>query len=212
VILFGLARLTDLITAVHAARDELAEAAVTEERVRAADSLRAADRSAAALQAIAGNPSVARQHIVATAVTAREALGEAREVATRYRDVPWREAASAVPRELPAPRIARAVLVVTLYGLAALYPLFVAEDDLGVPGGYGTPVVVLTMADAVALVVLQLRHSWPSRGVARPAGAGWPATVLLQAVLTYALFPATGWHSMTQAGRSCPLPVDLRRH
>jgi hypothetical protein len=42
VVLFGLARLTDLITAVHAARDELAEAAVTEERVRAADSLRAA--------------------------------------------------------------------------------------------------------------------------------------------------------------------------
>jgi hypothetical protein len=33
VVLFGLARLTDLITAVHAARDELAEAAVTEERV-----------------------------------------------------------------------------------------------------------------------------------------------------------------------------------
>jgi hypothetical protein len=42
VVLFGLARLTDLITAVHAARGELAEAAVTEERVRAADSLRAA--------------------------------------------------------------------------------------------------------------------------------------------------------------------------
>src|SRR6202020_74463 len=37
-ILFGLARLANLITAVHAARDELAEAAVTAERVRAADS------------------------------------------------------------------------------------------------------------------------------------------------------------------------------
>jgi two-component system sensor histidine kinase DesK len=134
VVLFGLARLTDLITAVHAAREELGEAAVTEERVRAADSLRAAvggrlaeaaGRSAAALQAIAGNPSVARQHIAATAVTTREALGEVREVATRYRDVPWPEAAPADPGELPAPRIARAVLVVTLCGLAALYPLFV---------------------------------------------------------------------------------------
>ena len=68
-------------------------------------------------------------------------------MATRYRDVPWPEAAPADPGELPAPRIARAVLVVTLCGLAALYPLFVAEDDLGVRGGYGTPVVVLTMAD-----------------------------------------------------------------
>lgn len=206
-VLFGLARLTDLITAVHAARDELAEAAVTEERVRAADGLRAAvggrlaeaaARSAAALQAIAGNPSVARQHIAATAVTAREALGEVREVATRYRNVPWPEAVPADPGELPAPRIAQAVLVVTLCGLAALYTLFVAVDDLGVPGGYGTPVVALTVADAVALVILQLRHSGPSRGLARPRGG--PATLLLQAVLTYALFPATGFHSLTMCG------------
>ena len=36
-ILFGLARLADLIAAVHAARDELAEAAVTAERLRAAE-------------------------------------------------------------------------------------------------------------------------------------------------------------------------------
>jgi two-component system sensor histidine kinase DesK len=206
-ILFGLARLANLITAVHAARDELAEAAVTAERVRAADSLRAAaggrlaeaaGRSAAALQAIAGNPSVARQHIAATAVTAREALGKVREVATRYRDVPWPQAAPADPGELPAPRIAQAVLVVTLCALAVVYVLFVAADDLGVPGGYGTPAVALTIADAVALVILQLRHSWPSRGLARPRG--WPATLLLQAVLTYALFPATGWHSMTMCG------------
>ena len=88
--------------------------------------------------------------------------------------------------------------MVTLCGLAVLYPLFVAENNLGVPGGYRTPVVALAVADAVALVVLQLRHSWPSRGVARPRG--WPATLLLQAVLTYALFPATGWHSLTQCG------------
>src|ERR1700733_11078429 len=49
-ILFGLARLANLITAVHAARDELAEAAVTAERVKAADSLGAAigDRLTAA--------------------------------------------------------------------------------------------------------------------------------------------------------------------
>src|SRR5262249_51449773 len=41
-ILFGLARLADLIAAVHAARDELAEAAVTAERLKATDSLRVA--------------------------------------------------------------------------------------------------------------------------------------------------------------------------
>ncbi len=206
-ILFGLARLADLVTAVHAARDELAETAVTAERVRAADSLRAAigdrlaataGRAAAALQTIAGSPPLAREHIAATAVTAREALGEVREVAARSRDAPWPEAATAGPGEPAAPRLAQGVLVVTLCGLAVLYPLFVAENNLGVPGGYRTPVVALAVADAVAVVVLQLRHSWPSRGVARPRG--WPATLLLQAVLTYALFPATGWHPLIMCG------------
>jgi two-component system sensor histidine kinase DesK len=206
-ILFGLARLANLITAVHAARDELAEAAVTAERVKAADSLRAAiggrlaeaaARSAAALQAIAANASLAREHIAAAAVTAREALGEVREVATRYRNAPWPEAAPAEPGELPAPRLAQTVLVVTLCGLAVLYPVFVAENDLGVPGGYSTPVVAWTIAVAVALVILQLRHSWPSRGFVRPRG--WPATLLLQAILTYVLVPATGWHPMIMCG------------
>ena len=206
-ILFGLARLADLVTAVHAARDELAETAVTAERVRAADSLRAAigdrlaaaaGRAAAALQTIAGSPPLALEHIAATAVTAREALGEVREVAARSRDAPWPEAATAEPGEPAAPRLAQGVLVVTLCGLAVLYPLFVAENNLGVPGGYRTPVVALAVADAVAVVVLQLRHSWPSRGVARPRG--WPATLLLQAVLTYALFPATGWHPLIMCG------------
>jgi two-component system sensor histidine kinase DesK len=211
-ILFGLARLAGLVTAVHAARNELAEAAVTAERVRAADSLRAAiggrlteaaGRSAAALQAIAANPSLAREHIAATAVTAREALTEVREVAARYRGVPWPQAAPAQPGELLAPRLARAVLVVTLCGLAILYPAFVAVNDLGVPGGYGTLVVFWTITDAVALVIVQLRHSWPSRGTGthgtgRPRG--WPATLLGQAVLTYALVPVTGWHPMTMCG------------
>ena len=206
-ILFGLARLANLVTAVHAARDELAETAVTAERVRAADSLRAAigdrlaaaaGRAAAALQTIAGSPPLALEHIAATAVTAREALGEVREVAARSRDAPWPEAATAEPGEPAAPRLAQGVLVVTLCGLAVLYPLFVAENNLGVPGGYRTPVVALAVADAVAVVVLQLRHSWPSRGVARPRG--WPATLLLQAVLTYALFPATGWHPLIMCG------------
>jgi two-component system, NarL family, sensor histidine kinase DesK len=206
-VLFGLARLADMIAAVHAARDELAQAAVTAERVRAADSLRAATgdrlvqaarRSAAALQEITVSPSSARDHVAAIAVTAREALSEVREVAARYRNAPWPEAVSAEPRELPAPRLAQAVLVVTLCGLAVLYPLFVADNDLGVPGGYSTLVVALTIADAVALVILQVRHSWPSRGIARPRS--WPATLLLQAVLTYALFSATGWHPLIMSG------------
>ena len=206
-ILFGLARLADLVRAVHAARGELAEAAVTAERVRAADSLRAAvngrlaeaaGRSAAALQAIAGNPSLARERIAETAVTARHALEEVREVATRFRNAPWPEAAPAKPSEPLAPRLAQAVLVVVLCGLALVYVLFVAENVHGVPGGYSILVIALTIADAVALVILQLRHSWPSRGIARPRG--WPVTLFLQAILTYALVPLTGWHPLIMVG------------
>jgi two-component system sensor histidine kinase DesK len=206
-VMFGLARLADLVTAVHAARDELAEAAVTAERVKAADSLRAAfgsrlaeaaSRSAAALAAIAVNPARAREQTAAAAMTARQALDEVREVAARFRDAPWPEPVPAEPREPPAPRLARAVLVVTLCGLAVLYPVFVAVNVNGVPGGYSALVVALTIVDAVALVILQLRHSWPSRGTARPRG--WPATLLLQAVLMYALVPAAGWHPLIMCG------------
>ena len=85
-----------------------------------------------------------------------------------------------------------------LCGLAVQYLLFVAENVHGVPGGYSIPVVAWTIADAVALVVLQLRHSWPSRGVARPRG--WPVTLVLQALLTYAMVPVTGWHPLTCCG------------
>jgi two-component system sensor histidine kinase DesK len=211
-ILFGLARLADLIRAVHTARNELAESAVTAERVRAADSLRAAiggrlaeaaGRSAAALQAIAGNPSLAREQIAETAMTARQALAEVRELATRYRNAPWPEEAPATPGEPLAPRLAQAVLVVVLCGLALVYLLFVADNAHGVPGGYSIPVVALTSAVAVALVILQLRHSWPSRGTGtystgRPFG--WPVTLFLQAILTYVLVPWTGWHPLIMLG------------
>jgi len=136
-------------------------------------------------------------------VTARQALAEVREVATRYRSAPWPEAAPAPPGEPLAPRLAQAVLVVVLSGLALLYLFFVAGNVHGVPGGYSIPVVALTIADAVALVILQLRHSWPSRGpgtysTGRPRG--WPVTLFLQAILTYALVPLTGWHPLIMLG------------
>jgi two-component system sensor histidine kinase DesK len=88
--------------------------------------------------------------------------------------------------------------VVVLCGLALLYLLFVAENVHGVPGGYSIRVVALTIAVAAALVILQLRHSWPSRGVARPRG--WPVTLFLQAILTYVMFPLTGWHPLIMLG------------
>ena len=206
--LFGLARLADLIAAVHAARDELAEAAVSAERIRAAESLQAAiggrltaaaGRAAAALQAMAGSPARARENIAETEVAARQALAEVREVAVRYRDEARPEVAAVETGEPLAPRLAQAVLAVLLCGFAVLYVLLLAANVNGTSSsGYSGAVVGWTIADAVAVVALQLRHSWPSRGVARPQG--WPATLVLQVLLTYALVPVTGWYPLIMAG------------
>jgi two-component system, NarL family, sensor histidine kinase DesK len=207
-ILFGLARLADLIAAVHKAREELAETALAAERLRAADSLRAAigdrlavaaGRAAAALQTIARNQPRAREHIAQTAAAARQALAEVREVTARYRDAARPEAAPAGAGVTLAPQLAQAVLVVVLCGFAVQDVLDVAQNinDVSV-GSYSGPVLGWTIADAVALVALQLRHSWPSRGARRPRG--WPVTLGLQVVLTYAMFPVTGWRPLIMCG------------
>jgi two-component system, NarL family, sensor histidine kinase DesK len=207
-ILFGLARLADLIAAVHAARDELAEAAVTAERLRAADSLRAAvgdrlaaaaSRAAAALQTIARSQPQAREHLAETAADARQALDDVREVSASYRDNARQDAVPAPAGVTLAPRLAQAVFVTVLCGLAIQYVSDVAENVNGVAGGsFSVPVIGWTAANVVALVALQLRHSWPSRG-ARPPW-GWQVTLGLQMLLTYAMVPVTGWRPLAACG------------
>src|SRR5580658_7796163 len=207
-ILFGLARLADLIAAVHAARDELAEAAVTAERLRAADSLRAAvgdrlaaaaGRAAAALQTIARSQPQAREHLAGTAAAARQALDDVRGVTVRYQDAARPEAVPAQAGVTLAPRLAQAVLVTVLCGLAVQYVNDVAENLIDLPGGsFSVPVIAWTAANAVALVALQLRHSWPSRGARRPRG--WQVTLGLQVLLTYAMVPVTGWRPLVACG------------
>jgi len=207
-ILFGLARLSDLIAAVHAARDELAEAAVTAERLRAAGSLRAAvgDRlaaaagsAAAAWQASARSQPQAREHIAETAAAARHALDDVREVTASYRDATTPDAVPAQAGVTLAPRLAQAVLVTVLCGLAVQYVSDVAANVTDVPGGsFSAPVIGWTAANAVALVALQLRHSWPSPGARRPRG--WQVTLGLQVLLTYAMVPVTGWRPLVACG------------
>jgi two-component system, NarL family, sensor histidine kinase DesK len=206
-ILFGLARLADLIAAVHAARDELAEAAVTAERLRAADSLRAAvgdrlaaaaGRAAAALQTIARSQPQAREHLAETAAAARQALDDVREVTASYRDAARPEVPAQAAVTL-APRLAQAVLVTVMCGLAVQYVNAVAENLNDLPGGsFSVPVIAWTAANAVVLVALQLRHSWPSRGARLPRG--WQVTLGLQVLLTYAMVPVTGWRPLLACG------------
>ncbi len=205
-ILFGLARLADLIAAVHAARDELAEAAVTAERIRAADNLRAAigDRltaaaglAAAALKAIARSQEQARGHLADTAAAARQALDEVREVTVSYRDAAKPDATPSPPGVTLAPRLAQAVLVAVLCGCAVQYVFNVTGYGNQV-SRYGAAVIAWTAANAAALVALQLRHSWPSRGARRPRG--WPVTLGLQVLVTYAMVPVTGWGPLVACG------------
>jgi len=68
-----------------------------------------------------------------------------------------------------------------------------------VPGGsFSAPVIGWTAANAVALIALQLRHSWPSPGARQPRG--WQVTLGLQALLTYAMVPVTGWRPLAACG------------
>jgi two-component system, NarL family, sensor histidine kinase DesK len=221
--LFGLARLADLVAAVHAARDELADRALSAERARAADSLRAAvgdrltaaaGRATAALRAMGSDSAQAREHVAATAVAARQALAEVREVAARYRDAARPEAAPTLAPVTLAPRLAQGVLVAVVCGVAVQDVVDVAYNINNVPtGNFSATVVGWTAANAAALVALQLRHSWPSRGASRPPG--WPATLGLQALLTYALVPVTGWWPLVMCGflagsalLLCPAPLN----
>jgi two-component system sensor histidine kinase DesK len=207
-VLFGLARLADLITAVHTARDELAEAAVIAERLRAADNLRAAigdrltaaaGRAAAALQTIARSQPRAREHLAETAAAARQALDDVREVTASYRDAARPDAVPAQAGVTLAPRLAQAVFVTVLCGLAVQYVSDVATNVNDVAGGsFSAPVIGWTAANAVALVALQLRHSWPSPGARRPQG--WQVTLGLQVLLTYAMVPVTGWRPLAACG------------
>jgi len=208
-ILFGLARLAGLIVQVHAARGELAEAAVIAERVRAADSLRlavgdrlsaAAGQAAAALRAITRNQAQAREHIAKTGAAARRALAEVREVTARFRDMGGPEL-GAVPEDgvVLAPRLAQTVLVVVLAAFAVQNVNDVAQNVISVGTAHVAPVVTgWAVADTIALVALQLRHSWPSPGGGRPPG--WPVTLGLQAVLTYAMVPELGWRPLVMCG------------
>jgi two-component system sensor histidine kinase DesK len=86
-----------------------------------------------------------------------------------------------------------------LCGLAVQDVSDAAENINNVPhGNLSAQVVGWTIANAAALVALQLRHSWPSRGAGRPRA--WPFTLGLQLLLTYAMFPVTGWRPLVMCG------------
>ncbi|MEU1873716.1 two-component system sensor histidine kinase DesK [Streptomyces sp. SAI-195] len=95
-VLFAVARLAALATAIHASRDELARMAVARERLRFARDLH--DLLGYSLSSITlkneliarlidGNPQRAREEVAEVLTIARQALADVREVARGYRDM-----------------------------------------------------------------------------------------------------------------------------
>jgi two-component system, NarL family, sensor histidine kinase DesK len=120
-------------------------------------------------------------------------------VTASYRDAARPEAVPAQAGVTLAPRLAQAVLVAVLCGFAVQDVIDVAANVNNVSrGAFSASIVGWTIANAAALVALQLRHSWPSRGARRPLG--WSVTLGLQLLLTYAMFPVTGWRPLAMCG------------
>jgi two-component system sensor histidine kinase DesK len=207
-VLFGLARLAGLVATVRAARGELADAAITAERLRAAEGLRlaigdrlaaAASRAASALQALDRSQAQARGHAVAAGAAARLALAEVRRVTAGYPGPGGGPDAAATPAAgvVLAARLARTVLAVVLCALAVqnVNDVVIGRPSRAPASGWA---LVVSIADTIPVVALQLRHSWPSREGTRPRA--WPGTLALQALLTYGMLPVLGWRPLALCG------------
>src|SRR5262249_43592674 len=160
----------------------------------------AAGRAVAARRAITRSQAQAREHIAEAGVAARRALAEGRGGTGRVRDRRGPEPC-AVPagRGVLAPRLAQAVLVVVLGAFAVQNVNDVAQNVISVGTAHFAPVVIgWAVADTIVIVALQLRNSWPSPGGGRLRG--WPVTLGIQAVLTYATAPALGWRPLVMCG------------
>jgi len=186
---FGPVRLAGLVAELQSARGQYAELAVARERLQAAEDLQAAvggrltgvaAMTAAAQQALPGNPAEARAQMEAAGVAARNAIAQARAVTADHRTAPSPEPAAAATGADIAPRLAWAILVVSLcgFGLQTANNIYLAHLD---PGG-----AAALLASVAACVALQLYHSRRAPE-GRPPRA-WPLTLALQTVLVYMPF------------------------
>ncbi|HEY8473306.1 MAG TPA: histidine kinase [Natronosporangium sp.] len=187
--LFGLVRLADLVSELHATRTELATLTVGRERLRAAVRLRAAigdrldtvaARARAAAATLATAPDRARAELATAGGEARQALEQVRMLVADDRREPVPDPPATEPGAAAgsvAPRLARAVLALVLVTFAVQLVLAAVLD----PTTSG-PVRVVSVVGIVALVALQLYHSAGWREQAGPPGWRW--TLAAQLLLT----------------------------
>jgi len=189
-VFFGIVRLAEIVVEVGQARFQAAGLAVSRERLQAAGCLQAgvgrrladvAARTVAARQALSRDAARAREEIAAAAVTARDAVAQARSVTAGGSEPPGHSRVGSSSAVIGA-RLAWGVLVTVLL-------MFVVENTAYiVVSHYGTRVSALTIGDIALIAVLQLYHSAAARQGRRPRA--WPVTLTLQVVLAYAfVFP-----------------------
>jgi two-component system, NarL family, sensor histidine kinase DesK len=186
--LFGLVRLADLVTDLHATRTELADLAVGRQRVRSASRLREAigDRletvtahAEAALRVLPRSPDQARGELTEAAGLARQALDQVRMVtADNGRD--HHPPPSGRTDDSVAPRLARLVLVVVLGAVTAQLLLNVLASAPAATAAAGAAAAVTTV------VALQLYHSLARRNGNGPRG--WVWTLAVQTLVSVASF------------------------
>ncbi|MGV9776889.1 sensor histidine kinase [Streptosporangium sp. NPDC003464] len=164
-VVFGVTRLNELRIELHAARHELAEASVAEERERASRDL----------ESVLGSSLSA---VIALAAQGRtgEILTLARRAAARARQAP--PAPAQPPFDDLTPRLALPILVTAHLGFLIVSAVFLWR------AAPPPAVLAVGLPTVVAVTVLQLHHSLPRPPGLRPRHAGW--TLALQSVLVLA--------------------------
>ncbi|GAA2681079.1 hypothetical protein GCM10010412_065690 [Nonomuraea recticatena] len=161
-VLFGVTRLNDVRIELHAARHQLAEASVAEERERASRDL----------ESVLGSSLSA---IIALAAQGRtgDILTLARRAAARARQAPPAQAQPSF--DDLTPRLAVPILVAAHLGFLIVSAVFLWRAALP------SAVLAIGLPAVVVVTLLQLHHSLPRPPGVRPRHAGW--TLPLQFVL-----------------------------
>ncbi|MGW6914350.1 sensor histidine kinase [Kitasatospora sp. NPDC054939] len=182
-VLFGVTRLGHTRAAVHAARAELAAAAVSDERARAARDLD--DALGTALSRI-------------TALATRGELAEiarvSRRAAALARSVPDRPAPPGPPDDL-LPRLALPILL-TVHGGFLLTALIYLD---------GRPAPALL---AAAILALQLHHALPRPPDTLPPGIVWTMPALVALTAAALLFPGQAYPQLAGFAAAAFLLLD----
>ena len=188
VALFAPVRLAQLVEEIEDARDLLAEAAVSAERLQVARSLQAAvgerialvtSCAAQARQDLNRDQANARNRIEAAGAAARDAAVRMRALSTGRLDPSRSGSAVTSPvRSVMGARLAWTVLVLTLCAYSA--------EGVGEAAvfHYGMRLMVFVFADTVLCVALLLYHVRFARDGVKPRG--WPLTLTMQALLAFA--------------------------